>query len=809
MMKSKVFSGLLFIIIPGIIMGQNLLKGEIYVSDSLFLEEVVEIYEKELGYLGSTNLGGKFEISFDKDVVDLIFIANSYPIVEKKINLSKELFVKIEFLSRIQNLTEVIVNSEKREKFGLSRLKDYRGTFIYAGKKNEVINLQQSMANLATSNSRQVFSQVAGLNIYQNDDAGLQLHIGGRGLDPNRTSNFNTRQNGYDISADVLGYPESYYTPPAEALSKIEVLRGAASLQYGTQFGGLVNFIFQEANPEKPFTLKIRNTIGSNNLFTNFTSTDGTIGKFDYMAFINLKKGDGFRENSKFNSSNFFLNVGYTFNEKTKISSEITYLNYLAQQGGGLTDSMFSDNPFQSNRSRNWFELDWLLYSIKLKHSFSKNSNVSFNFFGLNASRNSIGFRSNRVSQEDPNQERDLIKGDFDNFGAEGRWVKNYLISKKKSILLIGSKYYRSFNTSLQGPGSSGTDADFNLKNDLFPFYSFQSTYEYPNENIALFSENIFYVTDRLSITPGIRLEYIKTQSDGFYKKINRDAAGNVIFDSTVLENDIRKRTFILTGLGSSYKISEYLESYLNISQNFRSVTFADISIFNPAYTINPLITDEKGYTADIGLRGVIKEFLSYDLSLFNLKYNNRIGFIQRVLPDGNIKSERGNVGDALIYGVESLIEFNLKSLLSRLNRGFILNYFVNYSYIDSEYIRSEEAGVEGKKVEFVPNKNLKTGLKFGYKNLLMNLQYSYLSEQFTDSSNAINGNLSGLIGIIPSYSVMDFSTSYLLNNIRIETGINNLLNTKYFNRRATGYPGPGIIPSAPRTYYITLQYKL
>ena len=65
-------------------MGQNLLKGEIYVSDSLFLGEVVEIYEKELGYLGNTNLGEKFEISLDKEIVDLIFIANSYPIVEKK-----------------------------------------------------------------------------------------------------------------------------------------------------------------------------------------------------------------------------------------------------------------------------------------------------------------------------------------------------------------------------------------------------------------------------------------------------------------------------------------------------------------------------------------------------------------------------------------------------------------------------------------------------------------------------------------------------------------------------------------------------
>ena len=85
MMKSKVFSGLLFIIIPGIIMGQNLLKGEIYVSDSLFLEEVVEIYEKELGYLGSTNLGGKFEISFD----------NSSPKIELRLTLSSTLLNKL------------------------------------------------------------------------------------------------------------------------------------------------------------------------------------------------------------------------------------------------------------------------------------------------------------------------------------------------------------------------------------------------------------------------------------------------------------------------------------------------------------------------------------------------------------------------------------------------------------------------------------------------------------------------------------------------------------------------------------------
>ena len=109
---------------------------------------------------------------------------------------------------------------------------------IYEGKKSEVIIPEQLVANLATNNARQVYARVAGLNIWENEGAGLQLSIGGRGLDPNRSSNFNVRQNGHDISADALGYPESYYTPPSEAVGKIQVVREAASLQYGTQVGG-------------------------------------------------------------------------------------------------------------------------------------------------------------------------------------------------------------------------------------------------------------------------------------------------------------------------------------------------------------------------------------------------------------------------------------------------------------------------------------------------------------------------------------------------------------------------------------------
>ena len=114
-------------------------------------------------------------------------------------------------------LREVEVTEHRDSPFLITRVSDIEAGAIYAAKKTERIKLDNVIANLATNNSRQTFATVAGLNIWESDAAGLQLGIGGRGLNPNRTSNFTTRQNGYDISADPLGYPESYYVPPMMA----------------------------------------------------------------------------------------------------------------------------------------------------------------------------------------------------------------------------------------------------------------------------------------------------------------------------------------------------------------------------------------------------------------------------------------------------------------------------------------------------------------------------------------------------------------------------------------------------------------
>ena len=786
---------------------QNKVSGNVRFEDKIN-QSKVSVYDNGKGFLAETDEKGFYSFLTLKKELHLYFVSESGELVEKKISIEKDMTLEVVFTPKIQVLSEVVLNAKKTKVFELKRLKDVEGTTINAGRKTEVVLVEQSMANLASNNSRQIYSQVSGLNIYENDDAGIQLHIGGRGLDPNRTSNFNTRQNGYDISPDVLGYPESYYTPPAEALKEIQIIRGASSLQYGTQFGGLINFVIKSPNPTKPLELISRNTIGSNNLFTNFTSLSGTKGKFSYYTFFNFKQGDGFRDNSEFNSKNIFLYLGYQLTDKTSISTEFTYLNYLAQQAGGLSDDMFSKDPLQSNRSRNWFGLDWFLYNLKLKSKLGDHTNFSFSFFGLNAKRNSLGYRSNRVSQIDPMAERDFISGSFNNFGAEARLLTKYTFLNLNSTFLVGSKFYKSNNSGEQGPGSNDSDANFSYAYSEYPNYSNQSKYTYPNLNYSVFTENIFYLNDKISLTPGIRFEFIQTESDGFYKKINVDAAGNVILNESITDQEIRKRSFALFGVGASYKPFTAIEVYFNASENYRSVTFADISIFNPAYSISPNISDESGSTIDLGVRGDISQLISYDVNVFNLNYNNRIGFIQKADAFGRVKSERGNVGDAAIYGIESLVDVDLRRIFL-MSESFSLNTFVNTSFITSKYTASEVPGIRGKKIEFVPEKNLKTGLRFGYNNLMLNFQYTYLSSQFTDASNATVGNLSGVVGEIPAYSIMDLSLSYSYKKFKGECGINNLQDNHYFTRRATGYPGPGIIPSAPRTVYFTVQIKL
>lgn len=99
--------------------------------------------------------------------------------------------------------------------------------------------------------------------------------------------------------------------------------------------------------------------------------------------------------------------------------------------------------------------------------------------------------------------------------------------------------------------------------------------------------------------------------------------------------------------------------------------------------------------------------------------------------------------------------------------------------------------------------------MHFSFRDLNVKLQYSYTSEQYTDATNAEEAGPTAIDGLIPAYGVMDFSLSLPWKKWAVYAGVNNVLNNYYFTRRATGYPGPGIIPSDGRSFYLGLQLKL
>ena len=826
MMRLPVYSALLlivFFLLGPTAWAQETLRGRVLVAGSAQPVVGGEVYVRSLNRAVLTDSAGRFEVSgLAAGPQSVLVSALGYLPFSLSVTLPADGF-SFELTRRDQTTLKEVVVAAPQTTFGQTRLREVEGTAIFAAKKSEVIVPENLVANLATNNARQVYARVPGLNIWENDGGGLQLSIGGRGLDPNRTTNFNVRQNNYDISADALGYPESYYTPPTEAVKRIQLVRGAASLQYGTQFGGLLNFEMRSPEPDRKAAVTSRQTVGSFGFFNSFNSVSGTVGKLSYYTFAQYKRGNGWRPNSQYESKTAYADVRYQFAENLKAGLQVTHMDYLAQQPGGLSDKQFLQDARQSNRERNWFAVDWNLFNVNADWKLNARSNVNLTAFGLVAARQSLGFRPNVVENSDNDSNgRDLIDGRFRNYGLEARFLNRYQLAGKDGVLLLGTRLYRGTTHSIQGFGPAGRGADFQFVDPtrLHSTKNF-SDYRFPNTNAALFAENIFYLSDKLSVTPGVRYEYIHTQADGVLNVIFRDNAGNIIVTRPQNESRQSGRGFVLGGLGVSYKPREQVELYSNFSQNYRSITFSDMQIVNPSSIIDPNLQDERGFSADLGVRGEKTGVLTYDVSLFALNYGNRIGEIQEYNDLNQVYRRRLNVGRALIMGLEAYGEVELlrqagpaaataPAIPEALPApGWQWSAFGNVAFLRGRYVKSLLAEVQGRQVEFVPDVNLKLGTRVGYGSVKASLQYVFLSEQFSDANNSTIPQPSAVTGTIPAYQILDASVSWERRWLKLEASANNLADARYFTRRATAYPGPGILPSDGRSYFLTVGVKL
>ena len=366
--------------------------------------------------------------------------------------------------------------------------------------------------------------------------------------------------------------------------------------------------------------------------------------------------------------------------------------------------------------------------------------------------------------------------------------------------MLIGARSYVGYTQNAQGLASAGSDADFKFQNPGEPELS---DYSFPSQNLAGFIENILFIGERFTVNAGFRYEYIRSEANGYYKKyaiaLNQDTIG--IFK--ISEQNQVPRTVPLAGIGGSFKTGKRSSLYTNYCMNYRAINFNDIRVANANVLIDTLIKDEYGSTTELGWRGFALPYLYIDVALFHLFYGDKIG----LAPEGD-KKIRTNIGDAVNYGIEFFSEFDfIRAFHDSSKIGG--SVFINASYIQATYVRSREKNYVGNQVEYVSPVLIRGGLKIRSKNWQFQTQASYNSAQFSDASNAIEPSGDAVIGEIPAYFVVDLSARYSFKyGLQLELGVNNLLNNQYYTRRATAYPGPGILPSDGITIYGTLQYK-
>ena len=709
--------------------------------------------------------------------------------------LNKDTAIKVKSLDSLTFYTQLNQNV-------IRQLPAEHGTYIFSGKKTEVINLANTAADIANKTGRQVFAKIPGVFVYDMDGSGNQVNIAARGLDPHRGWEFNIRKDGVLTNSDMYGYPASHYNMPLESVERIEIVRGTGSLQYGAQFGGMINYISKQGDTSKPFGFESINTIGSFNLLSSYNAVGGKSGKFKYYAYIYRKSRDGYRKNEHTNSEAESVTLSYEPTKNLSVRLEWSRSEYLYRVPGPLTDSMFAADPKQATRSRNYFSPNIHVPSVIIHWQMGEKTKLQLTSSAVLGRRNSVLFdkptnvKDSIVTATGNYNNRQVDIDRFNSYTTELRLLQKYKLAKQMSSLAAGIQYMNNdMHRTQLGKGTTGSDYDLSLVNPVWG-----RDLHFKTKNVALFAENKFQLQKNLAINFGARVETGKS-----------DMSGKIVYYP---ENQIpvsMEHHFSLLGVNISYKPFSQIELYGGLSQSYRPMIFKDIIPASLYEKVDPDIKNSNGYNAEFGFRGS-RKFLRWDVNGFLLQYHNRFGTLAQTDNAGNFYTYRTNVGSSLTKGAEIFIQGDWL-----LCKKISLSVFTSTAFMHARYtdaiVRSgtENINISGNKVESAPDLISRNGITLRLKKLSIAALYSYTAATFSDPLNTVNPpKTTAAVGLVPSYSILDMNAGFSISkSLEIKLALNNLTNEQYFTKRPLFYPGPGVWSSDGRNGSLTLAVRL
>jgi Fe(3+) dicitrate transport protein len=666
---------------------------------------------------------------------------------------------------------EEVVGERPTEPF----LPPVHGTSIYAGKKTTVTEVAE-LPKVVNENYRQLLYRTPGLLL--SEETTPLLSIGYRGLEPHRAQFLQVLKDGIPIHADMFGYPEAYYTPPFDALERIEFIRGGGALLYGPQPGGALNFVTHRPPLDRPFSLRTSHTLGSDNFYGTYNAVAGTVDRIGYYAYYYQRQGDGFRDaNSDFaqysGSAKVLLDAG------TDSRWTLNFDGYGEGHGepGGLTRDGFQQDRNATTREFDRFRLQRFIPWLRWERDFSPETQLQLTTWGGYYSRFSKRQRGGGFGTPPSGEaaETNAIElQEFYSTGVEGRARHDWELWNETHTLTGGALYYRNASPRVDKRGATPDADDGAVRTEA----------DRRTDYFSLFAEQRL-VFGRLSITPGVRLENI-WQSVRETTNVDKTAAGVPLSD--VGEHDFEP----LFGIGVAYEVRPAVEVYANVSSAYRPKIFTQAVSTSPTQVVAGDLEPGSSWLYEVGFRGEPAPWIYWDTSLFFLDFNNQIGTVSQ--PDGpNIIA---NVGRSQHMGWEAAAEVYLTDLYDALTAGDLaaragrLSLYGTAMLLDAEFVRGP---FDGNTPQYAPDHLIRAGVRYGWRDRFKAaLLSTVVDRHFSDDNNNPER-------AIPSYNVWDLTFEGTVHpNVALHFGINNLFDENYFARVRSD----GIDPAYRRNFY-------
>jgi Fe(3+) dicitrate transport protein len=447
--------------------------------------------------------------------------------------------------------------------------------------------------------------------------------------------------------------------------------------------------------------------------------------------------------------------------------------------------------------------IPWNLMNVQLDINASEKFQLEIKTFGLLATRGSVGFLDPIttadviLSTTNDYAARRLDADKYQNIGTELRGKYVFDLFGNEQTLAFGARAYQA-KTFRHQKGNGTTGSDFNMNIDSL---GYKVNYVFGTKNYALFAEQALYIGKRILVVPGVRLEQIVSSGSGSVNYAN----GEIPFQERAISK-------LLFGIGTEFHLNEKNEIYANASQAFRPMTFSELIPSATTDVIDPNLKDSEALNIDLGVRGSWKNYIHYDVSVYQMNIQDRIG----TYTQSSVRYVT-NIGASLSKGIELYVEGNVPSKFKQGKCGS-LHPFVSIAYNEATYTSWNDPTVlagsssdrTNKAVENAPRRIQRYGLTYKLKGFCATYQLNKVSEAFADALNTVAPNAAATVGLIPAYSVSDLSFGYSgKENYTLQVGVNNLFDESYFTRRSGGYPGPGLLPSNGRTFFFTFGIQI